>query len=142
LFELFGAIGPHRAPFAAAPSNIIGVRKNADLPPPLRVFHEQRRDRPAGPEHGTPLRIAYPPVNAEVELASVDGEAEKLPVPLKAEGGTLPLTWLVDGVPIQSSPHRRDAFLKPAGPGFVHITVVDAEGRSDRTHIRLRKPQS
>ena len=62
---------------------------------------------------------------------------EKLPVALKAEGGTLPLTWLVDGVPLTSSPHRRDAFLKPPGPGFVQITVVDAEGHSDRTQIRL-----
>ena len=70
-------------------------------------------------------------------LATAEGEAEKLPVALKAEGGTLPLTWLVDGVPLQSSPHRRDAFLKPSGPGFVQITVVDAEGRSDRTQIRL-----
>ncbi len=138
LFELFGAIGPHRAPFAAAPANVIGARKNADLPPPLRVFHEQRRDMPAGAGQGAPLRIAYPPANAEVELAAAEGEAEKLPVALKAEGGTLPLTWLVDGVPLQSSPHRRDAFLKASGPGFVHITVVDAEGRSDRTQICLR----
>ncbi len=29
LFELFGAIGPHRAPFAGAPANVIGVRKTA-----------------------------------------------------------------------------------------------------------------
>ncbi|MGO9484818.1 MAG: penicillin-binding protein 1C [Rhodomicrobium sp.] len=138
LFELFAAIGPHRAPFAPAPANVIGVRKTADLPPPLRVFREQRRDAPGGPGHEAPLRIAYPPANAEVELAALEGEAEKLPIALKAEGGTLPLTWLVDGVPLQSSPHRREAFLKPAGPGFVQITVVDAEGRSDRTQIRLR----
>ncbi len=91
-----------------------------------------------GPGHEAPLRIAYPPANAEVELATAEGEAEKLPVVLKAEGGKLPLTWLADGMPLQSSPHRRDAFLKPSGPGFVQITVVDSEGRSDRTQIRLR----
>jgi penicillin-binding protein 1C len=138
LFELFGAIGPHRAPFAGAPANVIGVRKTQDLPPPLRAFHEQKRDMTAGPGHEAPLRIAYPPANAEVELATAEGEAEKLPVALKAEGGKLPLTWLADGMPLQSSPHRRDAFLKPSGPGFVQITVVDSEGRSDRTQIRLR----
>ena len=33
LFELFFAIGPHRAPFAAAPPNVIGTRKTAELPP-------------------------------------------------------------------------------------------------------------
>jgi penicillin-binding protein 1C len=138
LFELFGAIGPHRAPFAGAPANVIGVRKTQDLPPPLRAFHEQKRDMTAGPGHEAPLRIAYPPANAEVELAAAEGEAEKLPVALKAEGGKLPLTWLADGMPLQSSPYRRDAFLKPTGPGFVQITVVDSEGRSDRTQIRLR----
>ena len=138
LFELFGAIGPHRTPFAAAPANVIGARKTADLPPPLRVFREQKREGPSGTGQDAPVRIAYPPANSEVELASADGRAEKLPVALKAEGGTLPLTWLVDGVPLQSSPHRREAFLKQPGPGFVQITVVDAEGRSDRTQIRLR----
>ena len=138
LFELFSAIGPHRAPFAAAPANVIGSRKNAELPPPLRVFREQKREAQGGPSQDAALRIAYPPPNAEVELASAGGLAERLPVALKAEGGTLPLTWLVDGVPLPSSPHRRDAFLKPPGPGFVQITVVDAEGRSDRTLIRLR----
>ena len=138
LFELFGAIGPHRAPFAGAPANVIGVRKTQDLPPPLRAFHEQKRDTAVGLGHEAPLRIAYPPANAEVELAAAEGEAEKLPVALKAEGGKLPLTWLADGMPLQSSPHRRDAFLKPSGPGFVQITVVDSEGRSDLTQIRLR----
>ena len=44
MFELFGSIGPHRAPFAGAPANVIGVRKTQDLPPPLRAFHEQKRD--------------------------------------------------------------------------------------------------
>ncbi len=138
LFELFGAIGPHRAPFAAAPANVIGAHKTADLPPPLRVFHEQKREPPGAPGQDAPLRIAYPLANSEVELTPAEGEAEKMPVALKAEGGTLPLTWLVDGVPLQSSPHRREAFLKPPGPGFVQITVVDAEGRSDRTQIRIR----
>ena len=138
LFELFGAIGPHRAPFAAAPANVIGVHKTADLPPPLRVFREQKREPAGAAGQDAPLRIAYPLANSEVELALAEGETEQVPVALKAEGGTLPLTWLVDGRPLQSSPHRREAFLKPQGPGFVQITVVDAEGRSDRTQIRLR----
>ena len=63
------------------------------------------------------MRIAYPQANAEVELAAMEGQAEKMPVVLKAEGGTLPLTWLADGVPLPSSPHRRDAFLSRPGQG-------------------------
>ena len=138
LFELFSGLGPHRAPFAAAPANIIASRKNADLPPPLRVFREQKRDMPGAPGLEQALHIAFPPQGADIELTAIEGKEEKLPVALKAEGGTLPLTWLVDGVPLASSPHRRDAFLKPPGPGFVQITVVDAEGRSDHTQVRLR----
>jgi penicillin-binding protein 1C len=138
LFELFSAVGPRRAPFTSAPANVIALRKNADLPPPLQLFHEQKREVPSGPGQDAPLRIAFPPANAELELASIEGQPEKLPVALKAEGGKLPLTWLVDGVPLPSSPHRRDAFLTPPGPGFVQVTVVDADGRSDRTQIRLR----
>jgi penicillin-binding protein 1C len=138
LFELFSAIGPRRAPFNAAPANVMALRKNADLPPPLRVFREQKREAPGGLGQDAPLRIAFPPANAELELASIDGQPEKLPVVLKAEGGKLPLTWLVDGVPLSSSPHRRDAFLTPPGAGFVQITVVDSDGRSDRTQVRLR----
>ncbi len=138
LFELFSVIGPHRASFAGAPPNVIGTRKNAELPPPLRVFREQKREAPSGPGREQPIRIAFPPSNSDLELAAVEGKADKLPVALKAEGGALPLTWLVNGVPLNSSPHRRDAFMKPLGPGFVQITVVDAEGHSDRTQIRLR----
>jgi penicillin-binding protein 1C len=140
MFELFAAIGPRRVAFGSPPPNLIGSRRNADLPPPLRVFREQRHEG-SGATVEQALHIAFPPPNAEVELAKTegaDGEAEALPVALKAEGGALPLTWLVDGNPLASSPHRRDAFLKPRGPGFVQITVVDAEGRSDRTQIRLR----
>jgi penicillin-binding protein 1C len=137
LFELFSAIGPRRAPFVSAPQNIIGTRKTADLPPPLRIFREQKHEASSGPGHEQALHIAFPPPNSDVEIASAEGQVEKFPVALKVEGGTLPLTWLVDGVPLTSSPHRREAFLKPPGPGFVQITVVDAEGHSDRTQIRL-----
>ncbi len=137
LFELFSALGPHRAPFAVAPPNVIGTRKTAELPPPLRLFHGQKQEAAQKPGE-LPLRIAYPPQDSEVELASLEGETGKMPVALKAEGGVLPLTWLVDGVPLASSLHRRDAFLVPPGPGFVHITVIDAEGHADREQIRMR----
>jgi penicillin-binding protein 1C len=138
LFELFAAIGPRRAPFNTAPPNVIGARKAADLPPPLRAFKEQKRAPAAGTGEDPAPRIAFPPANSELELVAADGEPGGMPVALKAEGGKLPLTWYVDGAPVVSSPHRRDAFLNPAGPGFMQITVVDADGRSDRAQIRLR----
>jgi penicillin-binding protein 1C len=57
---------------------------------------------------------------------------------LKADGGALPLTWLVDGAPIQSDPHARDVTWQPAGAGFAKLTVIDANGRTDRVSIRLK----
>jgi penicillin-binding protein 1C len=57
---------------------------------------------------------------------------------LKAEGGALPLTWLVDGAPIASDPHAREAVWQPHGPGFTKFTVIDANGRIDRAAIRVR----
>jgi penicillin-binding protein 1C len=85
-----------------------------------------------------PLRIAFPPRGAEIEIASQPNMAGGVALPLKAEGGTLPLTWLVDGHPLPSSPYRREAIWSAKGPGFVQVTVVDAEGRSDRSEVRLR----
>ena len=45
---------------------------------------------------------------------------------VKAEGGALPLTWLVDGVPIASDPDRREAELPAASRGFLKLSVIDA----------------
>ena len=57
---------------------------------------------------------------------------------LKAEGGALPLTWMVNGQPIPSPSHRREVVWEPDGRGFVKLTVTDAKGRVDRSTIRLR----
>jgi penicillin-binding protein 1C len=59
-------------------------------------------------------------------------------VALKAEGGVLPLTWLVNGAPIDAALHRREAFWQPVGKGFVQLSVIDAEGNVDRVTVRLR----
>lgn len=57
---------------------------------------------------------------------------------LKAEGGALPLTWVVDGSPLETDDSGREALWRPAGLGFARITVFDAEGRADRVTVRLR----
>ena len=45
---------------------------------------------------------------------------------VKAEGGALPLTWLVDGVPIESDPGRREVEMPAASRGFTGSRVIDA----------------
>jgi penicillin-binding protein 1C len=57
---------------------------------------------------------------------------------LKAEGGALPLTWLIDGAPVMSDPHAREVTWQPGGPGFAKLTVIDAQGRVDRASIRVK----
>jgi penicillin-binding protein 1C len=135
LFDAFRALGPIRAPFRPAPEGVLKVASGADLPPPLKRFDE---DSVAdGPGHGfisRPLAIQYPPDRADVERA---GGGAML---LKAEGGDLPLTWLVDGSPVGHSVHRRQFLWQPSGPGFRRIVVVDANGRADRVTVRLIEP--
>ena len=82
-----------------------------------------------------PVLISFPPDRAELER---QGE-EVDPVVFKAEGGALPLTWLVDGKPITSDPHRREVIWQPDAMGFVKLSVVDAKGRVDRVTVRLKQ---
>ena len=122
---------------SSAPPNIIGTRKTTDLPPPLRIFRERKPEVSSGAGHERAFAHRVPATELR-RRDCVRGRAGR-EASRRAEGrrGTLPLTWLVDQAPLTSSPHRREAFLKPPGPGFVQITVVDAEGHSDRTQIRL-----
>lgn len=133
LFDAFQRLGPDRAPLAERPAGALRV-SGAELPPPLKRFAEPGQDSiAAGPYFDPPVLIAFPPDRSELEL----GEAEDMLL-LKAEGGALPLTWMVDGRPIASDPHRRQAVWQPGGRGFVKLTVTDAKGRVDRISIRLR----
>jgi penicillin-binding protein 1C len=57
---------------------------------------------------------------------------------MKAEGGVLPLTWLLDGAPLASDPASREAELPAGRRGFFRLSVIDAKGRTDRVTIRVR----
>jgi penicillin-binding protein 1C len=81
------------------------------------------------------VQIAFPPDRSELDVE--DGDVAT-GVVVKAEGGALPLTWLVDGVPIDSDPVRREAELPAATRGFHKLSVIDAKGRADRVTIRLK----
>ena len=89
----------------------------------------------AGPYLEPPVQIAFPP-----DRADIDAEGGVVPdsITLKAEGGALPLTWLVDGEPLEVDPGRREILWQPAGRGFTRISVIDAKGRTDRVEVRLK----
>ncbi len=113
------------------PEDVITVRNNKELPLALRRFVV--RDRTRMPSEGTPLRILYPPEGATVLFSSVQ---ERLT--FNAEGGRGPLSWIVNGrvLPRDNAAERYGEWTVD-GAGFVTVSVVDAEGHSDRSTFRV-----
>jgi penicillin-binding protein 1C len=133
LFDAFFRTGSLPAPLPTAPPGVL-VSPNAKLPPPLRHF---RPGMLAGDGGEPPLRIMFPPQGAQLELSTGrDGKPD--PVALKVLGGAGPLTVLVNGLPIPDVRGRRSLFFEPDGPGFVRLTVVDANGATDSVLVRLQ----
>jgi penicillin-binding protein 1C len=132
LFDAFARLGERRIALAGPPAGALKAT-SATLPPPLRRFGASETAE-TGPYLEPAVLIAFPPDRAELEA---DADAPDAIV-LKAEGGALPLTWLVDGAPIASEPHRREAHWHPTGSGFAKVSVIDAKGRVDRVVVRLK----
>ena len=133
LHEAFARLGPTRAPFRPAPATAI-VGDTADLPPPLRHFRGAQGALQAAGAGGP--QIAFPPAGARVEVQRRDAE-----VAFKADGGALPLTWFVNGSPLRAGAHRRNAFWRPDGRGFVRLTVMDRSGRTDSVVFRVEQAE-
>ncbi|WP_171070090.1 penicillin-binding protein 1C [Methylobacterium terricola] len=125
LFDAFARLGGEPEPVPRPRDALVAT--TAALPPPLRALR-----REAGPTDR--LRIAYPPDGARIDLGAQEGVPAGLA--LKALGGTLPLTWLVGGIPVAES-DRRQAEWQPDGAGFVRISVLDAGGASDSVMVRI-----
>jgi penicillin-binding protein 1C len=134
LFDAFARLAERPTPFAPPPP---GVRRGttATLPPPLRHFKEPGDDAPdPGPYLEPPVQIAFP-----IDRSDLETEPDEKPsIILKAQGGALPLTWLVDGQPIAADPARREVEWSPEGRGFARISVIDARGRTDRVQVRVK----
>ena len=132
LFDAFQRLQERRTPLAQAPAGVLRAT-GAELPPPLRRFAVGTEIPDAASAYRTqPLRIASPPDRATVEADASDG------LIVKAEGGTLPLTWMVDGSPVEQKGQQRDFALTAPSRGFVKISVIDAVGRADRITIRVK----
>ena len=127
LFQAFDRLKSKLIPQPPAPAATLLVA-NAELPQPLQRFRsrsaafEAKADAPA---------VAFPPDGAEVELVAAG-------LKVRVSGGTAPFTWLADGVPVVVALDAREAMLALPGTGFVTLSVIDAEGRSDRVAVRLR----
>jgi penicillin-binding protein 1C len=135
LFDSFARLPGRRAAFASAPE---GAEVGIDLPPPLKVFLPDKLEHVAGKPFADPeLAIAFPPDSAEIALDQ-GADGSQRPLIVKAEGGVLPLTWMVDDEPVASEPFSREATLRPHGKGFAKLSVVDATGRVDRVTVSIR----
>ncbi len=133
LFDAFARVGVDYAPFPQ-PKNAL-IATNAELPPPLRRLHnEVSRNTPVMANTG--LKIAFPPDGARLDLQASGDTFNQLV--LKAQGGVVPLTWLIDGKPLQIADLRREASYTPDGRGFATIMVMDATGATDSVTIRVQ----
>ena len=124
LFEVFARLGGTVA-LPPAPPGTLQVASNAALPAPLRQFGARTvvvEDAP---------RLTFPPDGAA--LAPLAGG-----IPARVERGTAPFTWFADGAPVVVGSYEREARLELEGPGFVTVSVVDAEGRGARVRVEVR----
>jgi penicillin-binding protein 1C len=130
LFDAFARSGFTPVPLPHAPKGTI-FAANSKLPPPLQRFNAGTGLSEAT-EHP---RIMFPPDGARLELAGGD---QANPVALKIAGGRAPLTVMVNGVPLAAESGRRTLFFRPDGPGFVRLTVMDANGATDSVSVRMQ----
>jgi penicillin-binding protein 1C len=123
--DLLGPATPRSEP--PPPLGALLVAHN-DVPARLQRLDAVSLPRPAASAEGP--KIVYPPNGALIEWRGEE-------VPLEAAGGSRPLRWLVDGKPLPPALPRRPIYWQPEGVGFVRLTVIDGEGRSAHSTVRL-----
>lgn len=109
-----------------------GAAIDRAVPILARVFGLLRIDPLAAPRPAPPLTLAAAPA-MRLQLASPPPRATlttAAPIELRAVGGERPLTFLVDGVPLTSTPALRSTRFAPPGPGFYRVRIIDAHGLS------------
>jgi penicillin-binding protein 1C len=127
LFQAFNRLKRDLDPQGPAPAATLLV-SNAELPQPLQRFRSRSAVFEVGADAPT---LDFPPDGAEVELLASG-------LKVKVSGGTAPFTWLADGVPVVVASDARETMLAMPGAGFVTLSVIDAEGRSDRVQVQVR----
>ena len=126
LFEAFAMLKPALDRLPPPPPSTLLV-SHAQLPQPLKRFRP--RDAAFAEADDAP-KLAFPPDGARIETASFQ-------LAVKVRDGVPPFTWLADGLPVITKSHDRSNLLDMPGPGFITLSVIDAQGRSARSRIRL-----
>ena len=134
LFDAFGRLGVEPEPLVMPPFALQAT--TATLPPPLRHVRQDVPKTIASTVQA-PLKIAFPLDGSRVDLGFSSKSEEHGSLVLKASGGVPPLTWMVDGAPVETGTLRREASWQPEGAGFVRLSVIDARGATDSVVVRL-----
>ncbi len=125
LFEVFARLGAKPEPLPPAPPGTLVVATNAELAAPLRQFGARLVQVDDAPQ------VVFPPDGAA--LAPLPGG-----ILARVERGRAPFSWFADGAPVAVGSFERETRLALEGPGFVTLSVVDAEGRASRVQVELR----
>ena len=68
---------------------------------------------------------------------SASRAGDPAPLVLKVRNGAPPFTWFADGAPIGTAEFGGDFSFEPAGPGFVDLMVIDANGGAATSTVYL-----
>lgn len=131
LFEAFDRLGNRRSALPGAPPGVL-FASNTQLPDPLRRFRHYNDNlvaRVAAPQ------IAFPGDGVDVDLGLREGQSSALTV--KVRNGVPPFTFFANGAPFGRPRFAREDIWQPDGPGYVTLSVVDAQGRGDSVTVFL-----
>ncbi|MGQ0533854.1 MAG: penicillin-binding protein 1C [Caulobacteraceae bacterium] len=120
LFEAFDLLGTPAPPERQQ-------EQREPVAPALARFEQGEREG---------LSILFPPSGAEVLV--LDYGAGSRGLSLSARGGRGPLTWYAESERVVSEESSGRAIWRPSAPGFYDVMVVDADGQSARTRVRIR----
>ncbi len=127
LFEAFARLKPDLTPLGPPPPGTL-LLSNAALPAPLREF-QPRNAVFAAPADDPEL--VFPPNGAIIDTAGA-------PLVVRVASGQAPFTWLANGAAMLTGIETRQAELPLTGPGFVTLSVIDANGRAARAQVQLQ----
>ena len=136
LLKVFELLPPEGHAPHVVPDGAFEAQNAEALPLSLQRFRA-RAGMAAGLKRELPPHISFPPNGAVVALRPAGQLQDKLP--LKAAGGKGTLRWVINGMPVAGDAGSgAQIWWTPDGEGFARITVVDADGRSDTSQIRLK----
>ncbi|MGJ5180422.1 penicillin-binding protein 1C [Bradyrhizobium oligotrophicum] len=134
LFDAFARSGKLPAALPKPPKAAL-VASNSKLPLPLRRFRPIGELVRTGAEQAP--HIQFPLNGSRIDVDRSAGP-EAAVMPVKVSGGVLPLTMLVNGLPVGEIDSRRQRLIDPPGPGFARLTVIDATGAADTVVVRIQ----